>query len=93
MSKLLADDLGLPADEIAAFAAIRYGWDIDDATDEEAAAIRLDLDSELCVRSVPQYWWPPEWPDAKICRCRALGGLEHAPGPGCPLPSRQDDPS
>src|SRR5688500_7767088 len=66
-SQLLAYDLGLSADEIIAFAAIRYGWDVDDATDEEVAAVRLDLDP-YCIRSVPQYWWPSEWPDGKVCR-------------------------
>jgi hypothetical protein len=89
-SQLLAYDLGMTADEIIAFAAIRYGWDVDDATDDEVAAVRLDLDP-YCIRSVPQYWWPSEWPDGKVCRCRALGGLEHAPGPECPMPSRQDE--
>lgn len=88
MSDILAYDLGLTAEEIIAFAAIRYGFDVDDASVEEVAAVRLDLDGD-CARSVPELFWPPEYPDPTVCRCRAMGGLEHKPGPDCPVPPRQ----
>lgn len=87
MSDILAYDLGLAADEIVAFAAIRYGFDVDDATVEEVAAVRLDLDGDG-VRSVPERFWPSEYPDPTVCRCRAMGGLEHKRGPECPVPPR-----
>jgi hypothetical protein len=90
MSDILAYDLGLTADEIVAFAAIRYGFDVDDASAEEVAAVRLDLDGD-CARSVPELFWPSEYPDATKCRCRAMGGIPHIPDEHCPLPSRLEE--
>lgn len=86
MSELLAEDLGMTPGEIIGFCAARYQIDIDDALPVEVEAVRYDLD-EHCVRSVPDYWWP-ETPDPTVCRCPALGGLEHAPGPDCPMVGR-----
>ncbi len=58
----LADSLNMPVEEIEGFAEVRYGtirW-----TNELAVAVRADLDSPLCIRSVPQVWWPDTDPDA-----------------------------
>ena len=57
----VADSLNMPVEEIEGFAQARYGttrW-----SDELAAAVRVDLDSPLCIRSVPQLWWPDIDPD------------------------------
>lgn len=58
----LADSLHMPFDQIEGFARVRYGnirW-----TNDLAVAVRMDLDSPHCVRSVPQMWWPGIDPDA-----------------------------
>lgn len=84
----LADSLGMQPNDIASFAAVRYGTDPDlDLPDEVAAAVRADLDVHCC-RSVPAVWWPETGLDPFVCRCRAMGGLEHSPRPDCPLPPR-----
>jgi hypothetical protein len=92
LSQLLADDLGLMQQDVIAHIDHYFGRPHGLTDAEISDIVRRDLDP-YCMRSVPQYWWPSEWPDAKVCRCRALGGLEHAPGPECPVPSRQKDRS
>ncbi len=51
----LADSLDIYVD-VQGFARARYGttrW-----SNDLAVAVRMDLDSPHCVRSVPQMWWP-----------------------------------
>ena len=58
----LADSLNMYVEEVEGFTRARYGttrW-----TDDLAVAVRTDLDSALCVRSVPAVWWPGSDPDA-----------------------------
>jgi hypothetical protein len=58
----LADSLNMYVDEVEGFTQARYAttrW-----TNSLAVAVRMDLDSPLCVRSVPAVWWPGSDPDA-----------------------------
>jgi len=91
LSELLADDLGLTPADVIAHIDHFYGRPHGLTDVELIDIVRGDLDP----------WGIRSWPDAffgsseprnpNVCRCRALGGLEHAPGPDCPLPSRQDE--
>lgn len=60
--EFLADSLGMQIEDVEGFARARYG-DVP-IEGEVAVAVRMDLDSEHCVRSVPEVWWPGADPDA-----------------------------
>jgi hypothetical protein len=88
LSELLADDLGLsPADVIAHID--HYFGRPHGLTDHELIdVVRRDLDP-WCIRSWPDGFFGSSAPrDSSVCRCVALGGREHAPGPGCPPSGR-----
>lgn len=82
LSQILADDLGLMQQDVIAHVIQRYGRDNDLTPAEIIEVVRGDLD-HLCERSVPDYWWGTRERDG-LCRCSALGGREHGPGPECP---------
>lgn len=84
LSQILADDLGLMQQDVVAHVVHRYGRNNDLTPDEIIDIVRTDLDP-WCIRSWPEgFFGSSEAPDPNVCRCRALGGLEHAPGPECP---------
>jgi hypothetical protein len=91
LSELLAEDLGVePADVIAHID--HYFGRPHGLTDTELVDIvRTDLDP-WGIRTWPDAFFGTSEPrDPNRCNCRALGGLEHARGPECPMPSRQDE--
>jgi len=91
LSELLADDLGLTPADVVAHIDYFYGRPHGLTDVEIIDIVRDDLDP-WGIRSWPDsFFGSSELPNPKVCRCRALGGLEHAPGPDCPLPSRQDE--
>jgi len=85
LSELLADDLGLTPADIIAHIDHFYGRPHGLTDAEIIDIVRGDLDQHGC-RTVPERFWPSEPRDTTVCRCVALGGREHAPGPECPMP-------
>jgi len=89
LSELLAEDLGLTPDDVIAHIVHFYGREHGLTDAELIDIVRSDLDP-WGIRSVPDaLFGSSELQDPSVCRCRALGGLEHAPGPECPVPSRE----
>lgn len=88
LSQLLADDLGLLQADIIAHIDHWFGRPHGLTDTEIIDIVREDLDRHG-VRTVPQRFWPSEWPDPNVCRCVAMGGLEHSPGPSCPPAGRR----
>lgn len=91
LSELLAEDLGLAPADVVAHIDHFFGRPHGLTDTELVDIVRRDLDP-WGIRSWPDSFFGDSEPrDPNVCRCRALGGLEHAPGPECPLPSRQDE--
>lgn len=92
LSELLADDLGLTPADIIAHIDYLFGRPHGLTDAELIDIVRSDLDP-WGIRTAPDSFFGASEPrDPNRCRCRALGGLEHASGPECPLPSRTDVP-
>jgi hypothetical protein len=88
LSELLADDLGLSPADVIAHIDHYFGRPHGLTEREIIDIVRGDLDP-WCIRSWPDGFFGTSEPrDPGVCRCVALGGREHAPGPGCP-PSRR----
>lgn len=87
LSELLADDLGLTPADIIAHIDHYFGRPHGLTDAELIDIVRADLDP-WAIRSWPDaFFGTSEPPDPNVCRCVALGGLEHAPGPECPRPA------
>lgn len=88
LSELLADDLGVTPADIDAHIRHYFGPDHDLTDAEYIDIVRADFDP-WGIRTWPDGFWGTSDPvDPGRCRCRALGGLEHANGPECPMPAR-----
>lgn len=88
LSELLAVDLGLAPEDIVAHIDYLYGRPHGLTDAEIIDVVRDDLDP-WGIRSWPDGFFGPSEPvHPGRCRCRALGGLEHAKGPECPVPAR-----
>ena len=86
LSELLADDLGVTPEDIQAHIAHYFGAQHDLTRAEYIDIVRADFDP-WGIRSWPDAFFGSSEPkDPNVCRCRALGGLEHAPGAECPMP-------
>jgi hypothetical protein len=84
LSQLLADDLGLSQADIIAHIDHFFGRPHGLTDTEIISIVRDDLDP-WCIRSWPDGFYGSSEPqDLNVCRCVALGGREHSPGPDCP---------
>lgn len=81
--ELLAEDLAVDPGDIRVLAEA-MGVEGDDFDNDVAAHLRGILNPH-CERTAAcsDIWWPQPRTD-DVCRCTALGGLEHGRGPGCP---------
>lgn len=77
----LAEDLEVDPGDVRVIAD-RIGVEGDELHQLDCGHIRAMLDPHG-ERTVPEmYYAAPR--DPRVCRCPALGGLEHSPGPRCP---------